>query len=165
MTIYIPGNPVGKERQRHNQNNPHQRPRTPEKTRNYERMVGFGWKAARGPMYEGPVEISITVFLKVPKSYAKKTKEAMLRGDILPTRTPDISNVLKSAEDGLNKIAYNDDSQITKVYGYRYYSNEPGLLISVTPTDITASKQHLSAALSLRDAVKEATRGRTKMQV
>lgn len=156
MTIYIPGDPVGKERQRHNPNNPHQRPRTPAKTREYEKRIGWAWKAAHGPMYEGPVEISITVFLKMPKSYPKKTREAMLRGEILPTRTPDISNVLKSAEDGLNKIAYHDDAQIALVTGTRYYSHEPGLLISVISADLEYAKKHLSAVLALREKVKEA---------
>lgn len=156
MTIYIPGDPVGKERQRHNPNNPHQRPRTPAKTREYEKRIGWAWKAANGPMYEGPVEIRITVFLKMPKSYPKKTREAMLRGEILPTRTPDISNVLKSAEDGLNKIAYHDDAQIALVTGTRYYSHEPGLLISVISADLEYAKKHLSAVLALREKVKEA---------
>lgn len=154
MTIYIPGNPVGKERQRHNPDNPHQRPRTPAKTREYEKRIGWAWKAAHGPMYEGPVEISIVVFLQVPKSYAKKTREAMLRGDILPTRTPDISNVLKSAEDGLNKVAYKDDAQIAFISGCRYYASDPGLMITVRAADTEFAKQHLVASEVLLDSVK-----------
>lgn len=157
MIIFVPGDPVGKERQRHNPNNPHQRPRTPAKTREYEKRIGWAWKAAHGPMYEGPVEISITVFLKVPKSYPKKTREAMLQGEILPTRTPDISNVLKSAEDALNKIAYHDDSQIAQVYAFRYYAEEPGLLITVGKADFIVADTHLKAALCVRDAIKEET--------
>ena len=153
MTVYVPGDPVGKERARHDGPG---RPRTPAKTRDYEERIGWAWKQAHGPMYDGLVEISITVFLQVPKSYPKKTRAAMLHGAILPTRTPDISNVLKSAEDGLNKIAYKDDSQIAfiKECG-RYYAEEPGLLVRVEPANMGYAEADLKAALLLRDHLKK----------
>lgn len=154
MTIYIPGNPVGKQRQRHDPNHPHQRPRTPEKTRAYEQRIGWAWKQANGPMYDGPVEISITIFLQCPKSYPKKIREAMLSGEILPTRTPDCSNVLKSAEDGLNGIAYKDDSQIAKTNTERFYAEEPGLLVVVAPVNTDYMKESLRASLGLRNAIR-----------
>lgn len=154
MTIYIPGNPVGKQRQRHNPENPRQRPRTPEKTRAYEQRIGWAWKQAHGPMYEGPVQIRAIIFLKCPESYPQKTRNAMLSGEILPTKTPDASNVLKSAEDGLNGIAYKDDAQIDNICVERYYSDEPGLLITVEPICKEYMIAGLQARLWLRDATK-----------
>lgn len=158
MTVYVPGDPVGKERARHDPRRPNERPRTPAKTRSYEEKIGWAWKQANGPKYDGPVEISITVFLQVPKSYSKNTRAAMLYGDILPTRTPDISNVLKAAEDGLNKIAYKDDSQIAfiKECG-RYYAEEPGLLVRVEPANMAYAVADLYASLKLRDHLKRTT--------
>lgn len=154
MTIYIPGDPVGKQRQRHDPNHPNQKPRTPEKTRAYEAKIGWAWKQAHGPMYDGPVEIGITIFLQCPKSYPKKTREAMLSGDILPTRTPDCSNVLKSAEDGLNGVAYKDDSQIVRIVAERFYAAEPGLLIIVAPAKMEYMGESLKTSIALRNAVR-----------
>jgi len=157
MTIYISGDPVGKQRPRHDPTHPNQKPHTPEKTRDYEKRIGWAWKQAHGPMYEGPVEISVTIFLQCPKSYSKKTREAMLSGEILPTRTPDCSNVLKSAKDGLNKIAYKDDSQIAKTNTERFYAEEPGLLIIVRPVNKDYMKESLRASLDLRNAIRRNT--------
>ena len=151
MTIYVPGNPVGKERARHDGPG---RPRTPAKTRAYEERIGWAWKQAHGPKYDGPVFMDLTIFLQVPKSYSKATREAMLKGEILPTRTPDSSNVLKSAEDGLNGIAYKDDSQIAATYTHRYYAEEPGVLVIVQPVDPEYMKTSLRSSLALRDSIR-----------
>lgn len=72
--------------------------------------------------FEGAVIVNIVANFVVPKSTSNKKREEMLNGTIRPTKKPDHDNILKSICDALNKIAYNDDSQIvssqvTKIYG------------------------------------------------
>jgi Holliday junction resolvase RusA-like endonuclease len=59
----------------------------------------------------------------VPDSWSAKKRAAALAGDIRPTKKPDLSNIQKALEDGMNAVVFKDDSQITesggskKIYG------------------------------------------------
>lgn len=55
------------------------------------------------------VHMSVKVQRWLPKSAPKKLTESP------DTGRPDCSNILKSVEDALNRVAYRDDSQIVKV--------------------------------------------------
>ena len=59
----------------------------------------------------------------------------MKNGKIRPTTRPDVSNVIKSVEDGLNGIAYHDDSQISELMVFRYYGEEPGVCVEIRELD------------------------------
>lgn len=50
---------------------------------------------------------------------------------IRPTKRPDISNILKSAEDALNSLAYHDDKQIVTAICHKYYAIRPRLEIEI----------------------------------
>lgn len=58
--------------------------------------------------FAGEVHMSVKVQRWLPKSAPKKLKESP------DTGRPDCSNILKSVEDALNRVAYRDDSQIVK---------------------------------------------------
>lgn len=49
----------------------------------------------------------------------------MIKGEIRPTKKPDLDNVAKIICDGLNKIAYEDDSQIIDLTVTKYYAEIP----------------------------------------
>ena len=97
---------------------------TPEKTKAYEFEVGMMALAAMGgtkPL-EGALEAFIYITYAVPESYSKKRLEACLSGSEKHTKKPDLDNVIKSVIDGMDKIVFDNDSQIisihaTKVYG------------------------------------------------
>ena len=97
---------------------------TPEKTKAYEFEVGMMALAAMGgtkPL-EGALEAFIYITYAVPESYSKKRLEACLNGLEKHTKKPDLDNVIKSVIDGMDKIVFDNDSQIisihaTKVYG------------------------------------------------
>ena len=55
----------------------------------------------------------------------------MLSGEILPTKKPDIDNILKVVADALNGVAYLDDVQVIEVNADKTYSEEEGLLVTV----------------------------------
>ena len=55
----------------------------------------------------------------------------MLTGNLRPTKKPDLDNVAKIILDSLNKIAYDDDSQIVDLHIRKYYSDNPRVLVSL----------------------------------
>ena len=126
----IPGKGKGKERPQFGGGHAY----TPKQTVEYESWVRICYlEQCRGIYFEKgvPVAMDIDIYQKIPKSVSKKKHDAMMCGEIRPTTRPDVSNVLKSIEDGLNSVAYYDDSQITELRVFRYYSDEPGVCVEI----------------------------------
>ena len=96
---------------------------TPEKTKAYEFEVGMMALAAMGgtkPL-EGALEAFIYITYAVPESYSKKRLEACLSGSEKHTKKPDLDNVIKSVIDGMDKIVFDNDSQITSIHATKVY--------------------------------------------
>lgn len=125
MTFVIEGKPQGKARARtfYNRRMGKMQSITPEKTKSYEDLVRWSYKAAGGGYYgKGLFVVQIKAIYGIPSSYSKKRREAALKGDIKPSVKPDIDNITKSILDALNGVAYYDDSgvialTVEKVYG------------------------------------------------
>lgn len=88
----VPGRPV-----------PKQRPRvgkkgniyTPKKCKKYEEYVSWAaCRVFRNP-YNGPVELHVKIYLA--------------------SKSGDLDNYVKSISDGLNGVAWRDDSQVTRI--------------------------------------------------
>jgi Holliday junction resolvase RusA-like endonuclease len=96
---------------------------TPEKTKTYETEVGMMAKAAMGASeaLEGALEAFIYVTFPVPASYSKKRTEACLNDTEKHTKRPDLDNVIKAVIDGMDKIVFNNDSQITSIHSTKVY--------------------------------------------
>ncbi len=129
----VPGAPKGKARAR----TVHARGKTfsytPESTILYENLVKTCfWQARADPFPAGvPVRIGITAYYPIPKSASKKKKQEMQNGDILPTKKPDIDNVIKSILDALNGLAYHDDAQVITLIAKKRYSDTPRVEVSI----------------------------------
>lgn len=133
ITFTIPGEPVGKGRPRFVRATG--RTYTPEKTRNFENLVRLAYRQQIGqpPFPTGmPLSIDVVIWQQIPKSVSKKKREDMLHKRLLPTKKPDCSNVLKAIEDGLNGVAYADDSQIVQVSVVKYYGEYPETIVSIS---------------------------------
>lgn len=65
--------------------------------------------AYHGPKFTGAVTVGIAAFRKLPKSRPKSVTSEP------DTGKPDIDNIVKAVFDGLNGIAWDDDSQVTVV--------------------------------------------------
>lgn len=63
---------------------------------------------------DGPVRLTVRAIFKIPASWSKKKAAAHIWR--AHTQKPDLSNIIKHLEDGLNRIAWVDDSQIAE-YG------------------------------------------------
>lgn len=110
---------------------------TPEKTKMFEDAMRFELLASTCeavPIYpsEIPLKAKVVIGTKVPKSYSKKRRERCLSGEIMPTKKPDIDNILKSIFDALVGYAMNDDSQIVEVVAEKIYSENPFVEVTIT---------------------------------
>lgn len=130
----IPGAPQGKGRPRFNSKT--KQTYTPDKTRIYEDHVRWCFRTSKDfYKLEGPIKATITAYFKIPKSASKKTKEAMLNGEILPVTKPDGDNIVKIVLDSLNEIAYHDDSSVVELHFFKYYGEEPRVEVALERVD------------------------------
>lgn len=131
----VDGKPTGKGRPRVAMRGKHPHVYTPETTRKYEQKVREAF-LAEYPDFEPTehaVELDITASMPIPKSWPKSKKHAAQNGKIEPLSKPDLSNILKIIEDGLNGVAYKDDSQVTVIYGEKEYrGGEPSVLVRIS---------------------------------
>lgn len=74
----------------------------------------------------------IVVYCEIPSSASKKKKALMENHSLRPAKKPDCDNIAKSILDGLNKIAFHDDTQITTLIVTKYYTTEePYVVVSM----------------------------------
>jgi Holliday junction resolvase RusA-like endonuclease len=76
-------------------------------------------------LLEGGLELSLLAIFPVPQSWSLKKQRWALEGIVQKTSRPDLSNLIKGAEDSLQGVVYRDDAAIVsygacaKVYGPR----------------------------------------------
>lgn len=97
---------------------------TPKDTVTYENWVKLCYQQQCGKQFIGEVKAIINVYHKVPKSYSKKRIQAIREGKELPQKKPDIDNIVKIVLDSLNKIAYDDDSQVVELEVKKRWTEE-----------------------------------------
>ena len=134
FTVY--GNPVAKGRPRFAKRGNFVQTYTPEKTKTYETEVAMMASAAMGASeaLEGALEAFIYVTYAVPASYSKKRSEACLSGLEKHTKKPDLDNVVKSVVDGMDKIVFLNDSQITSIHATKVYGEIAKVEVMVRET-------------------------------
>lgn len=110
---------------------------TPKRTVSYEGLVRFTGKQAMGsrPLLEGPLAMNLYIDMQIPESKSQKWKRAALAGMQRPTTKPDLSNVVKALEDGLNGVVYADDKQIVEMSICKRYAATPGVRVDVWQLD------------------------------
>lgn len=129
--IVIPGEPVAKGRPRVTKWGTY----TPEKTINYETLVKYMFAEAYPenlPIVDEMLQVEIDAYFMIPKSASKKKAEAMAAKEIRPTKKPDLDNVAKAITDALNGLAYKDDSQVVNLIARKYYSQMPGVHVTIS---------------------------------
>lgn len=125
----IDGEPVGKARPRMNTSTG--KAYTPDKTRMYEDYIKLLYRSQIKHYFEGYVRVSIKAFYGVAKSDSKKKKEDKLSNILRPSKKPDIDNIVKLIADGLNDIAYKDDTQIVEMQAMKFYSDKPRVEVTI----------------------------------
>ncbi len=77
------------------------------------------------------ISLRVVVYRSIPKSFSIKKKVLAENGDISPTTRPDIDNFAKLVMDSLNKIFWNDDSQVITLVVSKHYSNRPRIEVAL----------------------------------
>ena len=106
---------------------------TPTTTKDYEYLVEqyFLLKYPKFKPLEGRLAVNIKAIFSIPKSTKKADKDKMLENTISPTKKPDIDNIVKIILDAMNKFAFKDDTQITKLSVEKVYGNEEKVEVTI----------------------------------
>lgn len=123
MRMFIPIKPIGKGRPRFTRTG---HAYTPEKTREYERMVRDAYV---GESFSGKIEVSITAYFEPPKSLSRKKREALVGQPY--DKKPDIDNMAKAVLDALNGKAFTDDKNIVRLTVEKYYGESDSLYVEI----------------------------------
>ena len=123
VTFTVPGTPVGKGRPKFARRGQYVQTYTPAKTANYENLIKWAAHDAMAgrALIEGPVDLFIVLWLTPPASWSKRKKNMAMAGLLRPVTKPDIDNVLKAICDAMNKVVWNDDSQVVRVAVTKHY--------------------------------------------
>lgn len=112
---------------------------TPKETIEYENLVRLSF-LEQYPNFipydaKKPLKVVLKCFKAIPQTFSKWKKELALDKIIRPTVKPDLDNIAKSVLDGLNKVAFSDDSQIVDLHIESYYSNTELIIVSIQEID------------------------------
>ena len=131
--LTIPGKAQAKQRARtfYNKAVGHISTWTPDATTNYETYVKMLYAQKGLPMFDCPVSLQVDIFMAVPVSESKKKRELKLLNQILPTKKPDIDNIVKSIKDALNKVAWKDDSYVVDLIAKKRYAENDSVTITI----------------------------------
>ena len=130
VTFFVPGEPTAKGRPRMARNG---RVYTPEKTAHAESLAKMAASTAMGqnPPLEGPLSLQMVARFGVPGSWSGARKERALAGEEMPTKRPDVDNLIKLVADAMNGIVYGDDAQIVLMSAAKVYAPQAGTEITV----------------------------------
>ena len=91
-----------------------------------------------------PVLLTMHAYYAVPKSFSRKKHEMAVNESminrVVPTKKPDLDNIIKCI-DGLNGIAWKDDSQVVNIVATKEYAEMPRLEVIID----TAESEMVSA--------------------
>ncbi|MCO4819773.1 MAG: RusA family crossover junction endodeoxyribonuclease [Bacteroidetes bacterium] len=104
---------------------------TPKTTTSFQNSVRlFFYQKYTGSPLEGPISVKIFAFFQPPKKKASLITASIT--DIPVITKPDVDNVAKAVLDGLNTVAFKDDSQVSELFIGKYYSNNPRIEIVIS---------------------------------
>ena len=116
---------------------------TPKNTVDFENTIALAYQSACRDNMRGrnvPIKLTATFYMPIPKSASKKLKASM--AGMWHTKKPDTSNITKSVEDALNRLAYDDDSQIAWLDCKKVYGEPPRLELEFTELTERWNEKH-----------------------
>jgi Holliday junction resolvase RusA-like endonuclease len=124
MVVFsVPGNPQGQARPRFARVGRFVRTYDPEKSASFKNKIALFAKSAGVVPIDGPVTVSVVARMQRPKRLCRRADPD---GCIRAPCKPDADNILKSVLDGLNGVAYADDSQVTHAVVSKWYTEKGG---------------------------------------
>lgn len=135
FTVY--GEPVAQGRPRASTRNGFVRmydPKNSKDFKQYVKLVASEYKPDQ--LLSGPLQLDVKVFKPALKSFSKKKKLEAEQGLLRPISKPDVDNYVKGIKDALNKVIWNDDSQIVDLHVSKYYSETPRIEVAVQTLEV-----------------------------
>ncbi len=81
--------------------------------------------------FDCPIALRVVVYRSIPKSFSENKRLQAEQGIIRPVTRPDGDNYLKLVCDSMNKIFWNDDSQVVDKSVSKFYSATPRIEIEL----------------------------------
>lgn len=139
IELEVLGEPMGKQRPRASSWGGHTRIYTPKKTLSYEgRFASAYWdKFPNGKPTSLPIEVVIEAVFGLKKAdynskgCPNKHGNAKLMGIEQATKKPDADNIAKAVLDGLNGVAFVDDSQVVALMVKKTYGLTPKVKVRI----------------------------------
>ena len=104
----------------------------PPKTVEFENAVKEAYIKEHGDtMLIGAIGVRIIAFMRWPKNTSKVKQEKMIKGEIRPTKKPDLDNISKAVCDALSGVAYDDDKQIVESLLLKYWDKEGSIQVKL----------------------------------
>lgn len=128
MRFEVFGEVIGKGRPRFTKSG---RTYTPKKTLDYERAIKRAYLNKYTYLSKRSLRIKICAYLEVAKSHSNIKKQKILDNELQCTKKPDIDNITKIVLDALNKVAYQDDTQVVELVAIKRWSNESRLKVII----------------------------------
>lgn len=88
--------------------------------------------------FDGPIDLRMTSYRPIPKSWSKKQQQMARDGLLLPTSKPDYTNIARF-EDALKSIVWLDDAQITDAHHWKRFGDIPRVVIEVRRRSLPVS--------------------------
>lgn len=127
----IEGVPIAKGRPRVCKNHTY----TPQRTKDYENLVEWSWCMKYGNLKpsDKPIRAYIKFYMPIPKNTSKKKTAQLINQPHI--KRPDMDNLIKAVLDGLNGLAFIDDSQVFALTAERIYGDKPKAVVWLSEAD------------------------------
>lgn len=119
MKLIIPGKPFAKQRPRFSTKTG--ATYTPKATVSFENTVRAIAAQTFVEPVQGPVILTIDAYFQMPRSWSRKKKDEHCGG--WHTQQPDLDNIIKAIKDGLNRVAFIDDKQVSYVIARKSWTD------------------------------------------
>lgn len=131
ITFTIPGKPFAKQRHRVGSFGGRARAFNTKDNERFEAVVRDIAAQQIGEPIAGPVRLYIVATFEPPASWSKKKRAEHLHRP--HTQKPDLDNCAKAIKDGLNRIAWGDDSQVADMTCRKVWGITAQTVVSVEP--------------------------------
>jgi len=102
----------------------------PQKDLKEEAQLELSLQHKKLELIEGPMHLDVTFFMQIPASYRQTQKDSLHLEK--HSKRPDLSNLIKYAEDVAQGIIFHDDAKIQKITAQKIYSKQPRTEFTIT---------------------------------